>query len=733
MILTIHFLDTLFNAAAMHAVFITLIHSLWIGAVMALVAGIVIMLTKKAGPQLRYQLLGGLLMLFVLCVVLVFCKVFIAAANVVDNGNETTILAMTSATLRADYIQPRRDVFDTLLFLIQANAGIIVSIWLMVICFKCAQLVSGLSSLQRFKKRNAFDAGDYWNKKLHELIIKIGVTKTVLLLQSSLAKVPMVIGHLKPVILFPIGILNALPQDEVEAVLLHELAHIKRNDFLINLLQQFIEIFFFFNPAVLWVSSLMKNERENCCDDIALSINQDKKLFINALVSFQEYQAGLNYATTFPGSKNHLLNRVKRIITDKNKTLNNMEKLILGSGIVITCLATVAFNPGEGKDKNDVAKTKSITKHVRTANNLPANSAERMDLKPATVYFSHLDTLPQKEMTDTSGYNINFKGDVDGKRIELKEKNSKVEELYVDGKKIPEDQYKQYQPLIEKIHTQMREQAAQLKQRADQLELKKEQMEKRMDTLKTTAEEMKEQTELARVDMEKQKELMEQKEVEMQQQAELMQKRDSATNLQSQKMQQDFIQKEEELKQKELEFQKKVEELKLRQEKLKLMLIDSAKTTNRVTIKPAINTKPIVLVKPAITVSPIYPVKAAVDLKPVTVVGVASTVYARPLVLSKVSTESAVSLKPVTVVGFASAVKAEPGGVAIVSTSIGEDIIRDFENSNIISSRENLSFQLTNESLIVNGIKQPEDIHQQILQKYQSKLGDKISLRYSNK
>src|SRR4030095_11498069 len=95
-------------------------------------------------------------------------------------------------------------------------------------------------------------------------------------LQSSLTKVPVVIGHLKPVILFPIGILNSLPQNEVEAILLHELAHIARNDFLINLLQQFTEIIFFFNPAVIWVSSCIKSERENCCDDIAISVTQDK-------------------------------------------------------------------------------------------------------------------------------------------------------------------------------------------------------------------------------------------------------------------------------------------------------------------------------------------------------------------------------------------------------------------------------------------------------------------------
>jgi bla regulator protein BlaR1 len=80
----------------------------------------------------------------------------------------------------------------------------------------------------------------------------------------------MVIGNLKPVILMPIGLLTALTTEEVEAILMHELAHIKRRDYLVNLLQSLMEIVFFFNPAVLWISQLIKAERENCCDDLAL-------------------------------------------------------------------------------------------------------------------------------------------------------------------------------------------------------------------------------------------------------------------------------------------------------------------------------------------------------------------------------------------------------------------------------------------------------------------------------
>ncbi len=596
--MSVNLFGNLFNITGIHAVFSMLVHSLWIGALAALLAGIIITLTKKQGPQIRYQLLTGLLGLFAICMVLVFYSAFTNETHIVAHGNNTMNVAVTSATVDASDIQPeQKNVFDAFISLIRANAGIIVSVWLMVIIFRCLQLVSGLNSLQRMKRRWIMEAGDHWNQKLLELAAKLAIKRPVVFLQSSLAKVPMVIGHLKPVLLFPMGLLNNLPQDEVEAILLHELAHIKRNDFLVNLLQQFAEIFFFFNPAVLWISSLIKNERESCCDDMALSITQDKKIFIHALVAFQEYNAGLKYATSFAGSKNHLLNRVKRIITNNNKTLNTMEKLVLASGIIITCLATVAFNPGKEKDtimtvKRNVVKTQIITENRSINTMVESNSNGLIKRHPG-------DTIPKKQ-TSADGYNMNFKGDIDGKRVELKEEHSEIKELYIDGKKIPEDQYVKYQPIIEKIHTQMKEQAMKLKLQADTLDMQKRKLEEQAETMETDSKKMQEQSELANADMVRQKELMEQHEVQMQKQAERMQKNDSAMSIQSQKMQKDFIRKEEKLKKKQIELQKKVEQLELQQKKLELIRKDTLKTTGSVYATPVVTVRPAITVKPTV-------------------------------------------------------------------------------------------------------------------------------------
>ena len=712
--MTVYFLDTLFNVTGIRVVFTTLVHSLWLGAVMALLAGIIIMLTKKSGPQLRYKLLTGLLILFIASTLYVFCNAFINEINTVQ-GNNILMIAGNTVTQQARDVQQQNRVIDTLISFIETHADIIVSIWFVSICFKCIQLMSGLHGVYRLKKRNIIEVGTHWNKRMNELAAKINITKPVMLLQSSLAKVPMVIGHLKPVILVPIGILNALPQNEVEAILLHELAHIKRCDFLINLLQQFAEIFFFFNPAVLWILSLIKNERENCCDDIAIAVTRDKKIFIHALVTFQEYNAGMPYATTFPGSRNHLLNRVKRIITNNNKTLNNMEKLILASGIIITCLATVTFSPVHANDKKVKAKRGSeITAQTTGVDSTATEETKYQSTDNATAkYITNNDTIPEKEITADSNYNMNYMGDIDGKRIQLKEENSRIKELYIDGKKIPEDQYDQYKNLVDKIHKQMKENAAQLKMNTELLKQEKEKMQKQTEIMQKEAKKMKEQSILMQKDFKDQEELMKQKQLEKQKKAELMNKNDSSMKEQSKKMQIDFIKQQEQFKIKQIEFQKKVEELKLQQQKLKEMIKDSVKIISDLWQQPAIYAKPVLLVKPAVTVNSTPSVKAVTNANLATSVNTASTVNIQP----DVTVTSAVAVKP---------------AVYLTSASMSEDIIRELEDANIITTRSNLSFRLTNDELIVNGVKQPDAIHQKILKKYVRKPGDIVSMSYNN-
>ena len=404
-----------------------------------------------------------------------------------------------------------------------------------------------------------------------------------------------------------------------------------------------------------------------------------------------------------------------------------MEKLVLASGIILTCLATVAFNPGKEKDAINAAKINAVPEQIIAQNSIIATGAESNNSKLLERHSGYIDTIPKKQ-TSADGYNMNFKGDIDGKRVELKEEHSKIKELYIDGKKIPEEQYAQYQPMIEKIHTQFREQASKLQLQSDTLALQSQRLQEQAEAMEMDSQKMQEQSEIANDDMLRQKALkalIEQKEVQMQQQAERMQKNDSAMSIRSQKMQQDLMRKEKELLKKQLELQEKIEELQLRQEKLELLRKDSVKVTG------SVYTKPVISAASAITVKPTVSATSTVNPEPVAVAGTAATVNSKASVSSAISVNSNVSVKPVKVVAVASALPLAGTG-SLISNSTTDDIINDLEKANIISNRDNLSIKLTNDVLIVNGVKQPEEIHQEILKKHVAKPGDKISLRYSN-
>jgi beta-lactamase regulating signal transducer with metallopeptidase domain len=320
----------------------TLVHSLWQGLLLAIMAGAIILLTKKFSPAWRYNLLSVLFFLFMFTA----CGTFVwQLQQAEDTGNALTFATIRDTTpvtgivstpagdggqvSKANYIARFVAYFNQ-------HAALIVAIWFIIFSARCVKIISGLVYIQRLRHHKTHLPPAAWERKLQALSHSLQIRQHIKLLQSELVKVPVVVGLLKPVILVPLGLFTHLPPDQLEAILLHELAHIKRRDYFVNLLQSFAEVVFFFNPAVVWLSAVIREERENCCDDIAISVTKSKARFIDALVSFQEYSQGAAYAMAFPGKKDHLLNRVKRLVHNSNKTLNAIEK-----GFIICCCLVI--------------------------------------------------------------------------------------------------------------------------------------------------------------------------------------------------------------------------------------------------------------------------------------------------------------------------------------------------------------------------------------------------------
>ena len=214
-------------------------------------------------------------------------------------------------------------------------------------------------------------------------------------------------------------------------MLLHELAHIKRGDYFINIAQHFTEILFFFNPGVLWISSLIREERENCCDDIAVRHTGSKKEFIHALVSFQEFHnTGWQPAMAFAGTRDHLLQRVKRIVYHDNKMLDMREKFFLLGCLLVTVALSLAFSSLPLPAASAAAKN----------GNLPVVAGEPI-LKKNTAIFPPAETLTRDLKNAGAGRQGTAALDSVPGQEEKKEKiRRQREELMERQKKLAEEQ-----------------------------------------------------------------------------------------------------------------------------------------------------------------------------------------------------------------------------------------------------------------------------------------------------
>jgi bla regulator protein blaR1 len=375
----------------LHALGATLFHSLWLGVILALLAGLVMFTTRKANATWRYNLLTVCLALFVIAIGFTFYQELEQTVNhghsqAVDQIGINLPKAIGDQQAVTNIQQDMYSGLNRILSLWNAYAYQIVLAWFLIICGKSIQLMVGLNGVYHLRNHKTYAAGKKWDEKLNELAQKLDLTQQVKVMQSGIARVPMVLGHFKPLILIPLGLLNGLSNAEVEAILYHELAHIKRKDYLVNLLQSFIEIVFFFNPAVLWVSQLIKTEREHCCDDLAIACVNDRKNYVQALIVCQEFkQRAPAYAMAMSGNKGSLLHRASRMLFNTNSTLNKMEKTILTIALVSVVVCTAAFKSvGNAKtvakkeiSASIVALQDTTKKKARSAEGKSADQLER--------------------------------------------------------------------------------------------------------------------------------------------------------------------------------------------------------------------------------------------------------------------------------------------------------------------------------------------------------------------
>ena len=320
----------------------TLLHFLWQGLCIAILYAAARRIAgRRSSPQVRYVLA---------CVAL---AAMIAAPLATwelmrpSAGSPQAVLhirstppaisptSITAATGLPDYLYATVSGVQSEQFLFW-----VVMVWLAGAMVFWVRLAGGWVVATRMRSMLVRRAPPEWQEILGQLGARMGLSRPVRLLVSALVQVPMVVGWLRPVVLVPVGAIGGLPGEHLEALLLHELAHIRRHDFLVHILQSVAESLLFYHPAVWWVSGHIRAERELCCDDLAVSVGGNALTYARALAHLESHRPA-HFIPAMAADGGSLAGRIARLLGRSRPAV----PLGLGPGLLTAAilLATAAY------------------------------------------------------------------------------------------------------------------------------------------------------------------------------------------------------------------------------------------------------------------------------------------------------------------------------------------------------------------------------------------------------
>ncbi len=327
----------------------TLIHSLWQYALIAVACWSLLFFARAHSANTRYLIATASLLIGAIANLITFIRYQNFSSEIVMRPESNKVIA---AFFIAD------DSFN-LVTLINQNLHILIAIWSIGFLFFAVKTIADYRYCQHIKNHCTTPTPEKWNNIFLSLAQQVGLKFQPELRISTLTIIPCVIGYLKPVVLIPASILLNMNQPQVEAILLHELAHVRRSDYLIGLLQAIVKTILFFNPFLWWLCQQMDREREYACDDIAVAINQNPMLFANTLKEFAEMSINQKTAMRITGNK-LLLTRIVRLFKKDNRSAPLKRNMVSSLAIVFSsltlalCLNATAENPQDKSISLDI-------------------------------------------------------------------------------------------------------------------------------------------------------------------------------------------------------------------------------------------------------------------------------------------------------------------------------------------------------------------------------------------
>jgi beta-lactamase regulating signal transducer with metallopeptidase domain len=316
------------NAQTFAHLAFTLGHFIWQGAAIALLA---MVLKGFAGrsAEWRYRISVGALALMFLAPLMTFA--FYPAQNTLASAGWN--LPLASVAMQNAFTSSA------------SGSSIPWTVWVVLAWFSgvvllCLRLLLGWKITQGLARTASNAIPENARVAFERLTKRVRWRQTIQLLISDRVPGPVVIGWLKPVILLPLAAASNLGVEQLEAILAHELAHIRRHDFLVNVLQCCAECLLFYHPAVWWMSSEIRREREHCCDDLAIAICGDRAAYATALVELESARSPM---LAMAASGSDLARRIRRIVGQENTSAGWKDAALVSVLAIAVLIGAVSY------------------------------------------------------------------------------------------------------------------------------------------------------------------------------------------------------------------------------------------------------------------------------------------------------------------------------------------------------------------------------------------------------
>ncbi len=321
-------LPSILSPKLMHSLGWALLHFLWQGTALAALAAGAMALCRRTSVRYLIGIVAlALMLLFPVATFLLYSQQGVAAANAKSPSIVAWPIAkgkaVPTASTQVPYIAPS---LDALPWLVEA--------WLIGVAFLSLRSAGGFVLLERERRRQSRVVPDRVLEICSSLQNRLGIDRAIQYCECKWLQAPAVVGWFRPVVFFPATALTGLSEEQLQAVIAHELAHIQRLDAFVNVFQVCVETLLFYHPAVWWLNKRIRAEREHCCDVIAVEVCGNAVEYARALTLMEEWRSAPVFAMA--ANRGPLTERIMRVLGLKTLGAGMRGIGVLGSLLCLT-------------------------------------------------------------------------------------------------------------------------------------------------------------------------------------------------------------------------------------------------------------------------------------------------------------------------------------------------------------------------------------------------------------